>query len=637
MGLMDFLIEGAVPFATGALEGLEAKAKAQNEKDAYEDQLKLQNVYSAQAYTQQKQTDYDFLEKENKIERNKVKEILDAEGMSAELQTLLSPYTKDFETYSGFLTSNNYNSPGWFKEFVPFIKRNEKGDNIYEGVTFENFILSQNKLKNKLVDKTEQQTTIETDLTSSGGAFEGQSNTLKALTSSSMAEEAVGTATTVESPFPASFDKETTEQLNAAQIQETGEIEQEDLDTGFTGAAIPFTQFNLKQVAEVSNTERTTRDRAIGSALAVSGGFEGKIIINENGQLDTSKLVGIDLTRWNTLINFSTEIARDAEENNAVFLTPNEITQGALAKEQEIRKSVTDHIRGTLNPIYDLAVKAGVVTLSEAVKYTTYEDITAMNPTEVNYYMQVASTLGDKGNKINEFINSADFKQPDGFDDIANKIDDAVIGSLNVENEGVYNDDGELILTDEDLNAPVFDKDSAGAALETDLFGESTVDPDEIKIGEPAVPVIKNGITTYNLPKIDADKITIPSISRTSKQNATLTADSITVKGEDGEDIILTLGSRIKIGSYVFEVSDEAIKGGMSSSLNFNQLSKTEVRENPKEKLLKEIEKKIKNLNKQEEIALSPRTSDSGRQMINDRNVLLKTEIEELIKELQGE
>ena len=75
----------------------------------------------------------------------------------------------------------------------------------------------------------------------------------------------------------------------------------------------------------------------------------------------------------------------------------------------------------------------------------------------------------------------------------------------------------------------------------------------------------------------------------------------------------------------------------MSSSLNFNQLSKTEVRENPKEKLLKEIEKKIKNLNKQEEIALSPRTSDSGRQMINDRNVLLKTEIEKLIKELQGE
>ena len=61
----------------------------------------------------------------------------------------------------------------------------------------------------------------------------------------------------------------------------------------------------------------------------------------------------------------------------------------------------------------------------------------------------------------------------------------------------------------------------------------------------------------------------------------------------------------------------------MSSSLNFNQLSKTEVRENPKEKLLKEIEKKIKNLNKQEEIALSPRTSDSGRQMINDKNVLL--------------
>ena len=633
MGLMDFLIEGAVPFATGALEGLSDKAKAQNEKDAYEDQLKLQNVYSAQAYTQQKQTDFEFLEKENKIERNKVTEILDAEGMSKELQTLLSPYTKNFETYSGFLESNNYTSPGWFKEFVPFIETNAKGDNIYEGVTFENFILSQNKL----VDKTKQQTKIEKDLTSSGSAFEGQSNTLKALTGSSMAEEAVGTATTVESPFPASFDKETTEQLNAAQTQETGELEQENLETGFTGAAIPFTQFNLKQVAEVSNTERTTRDRAIGSALAVSGGFEGKIITNENGQLDTSKLIGFDLIRWNTLINFSTEIARDAEENNAVFLTPNEITQGALAKEKEISKSVTDHLTGILNPIHDLAVKSGLVTDEEANLYTIYEDVTNMTTTELNYYRQVAYNMGDEGKGLLDLLNSKEFVKPDGFDNIANKIDDAVMGSLNVENEGVYNDDGELILTDEDLNAPVFDKDSAGAALETDLFGESTVDPDEIKIGEPVVPVIKNGITTYNLPKIDADKITIPSISRTSKQNATLTADSITVKGEDGEDIILTLGSRIKSGNYVFEVSDEAIKGGMSSSLNFNQLSKTEVRENPKEKLLKKIKKKIKNLNKQEKIALSPRTSDSGRQMINDRNVLLKTEIEKLIKELQGE
>ena len=117
----------------------------------------------------------------------------------------------------------------------------------------------------------------------------------------------------------------------------------------------------------------------------------------------------------------------------------------------------------------------------------------------------------------------------------------------------------------------------------------------------------------------------------------TATADSITVKDENDEDIILTLGSRIKIGSYVFEVSDAAIKGGMSSSLNFNQLSKTEVRENPKEKLLKEIKKKIKFLNKQEKIALSPRNSEDGRQMVNDLTATLKTEIEELIKELQGE
>ena len=37
MGLMDFLEKSAVPFATGVLEGLSDKAKAQNEQDAYED------------------------------------------------------------------------------------------------------------------------------------------------------------------------------------------------------------------------------------------------------------------------------------------------------------------------------------------------------------------------------------------------------------------------------------------------------------------------------------------------------------------------------------------------------------------------------------------------------------------------
>ena len=73
MGLMDFLIEGAVPFATGALEGLSDKAKAQKEKDAYEDQLKLQNVYSAQAYTSQKQTDFEFLEKEKLVNTKLIK------------------------------------------------------------------------------------------------------------------------------------------------------------------------------------------------------------------------------------------------------------------------------------------------------------------------------------------------------------------------------------------------------------------------------------------------------------------------------------------------------------------------------------------------------------------------------------
>ncbi len=629
MGLMNFL----EPFATGYLgasvDRMQATAEAKAKKQELEDKYRLEETLQTNLQNNKFENEADLIAIEKDNKKQAVTDILNAEGMSPELQIMLAPYTTDLQTYNSFLENNGYKGYGWFKEPVPFVERNNAGVNIYEGMTFENFILSENK---KILDTKQEDT--QNSLTSSGGVLENQPNTAKSLISSSVAEDVVGTATTVQSPFPASFDEPTTQQLNLAQIQETGEIEQEDPDTGFTGAAIPFSQFNIKRVAEVTNTERLSRDRNIATAL--SPNFEGIIIEGDN--INTSNLKGFQLTRWNTLTQFSNEIARTAEEDFAEFLTPNEIVQQALAKEQDIKDKASNHVNGVLNPIHDLAVKAGVVTRADAIEYTVYQDILEMSPTEVQYYMQVASTLGDKGNRLNAFINSAEFRQPDGFDDIANRIDDAVIGSINVDSDEIYNDDGELIERVDVIDAPIFDKDSAGEKVEEDLFGETTTNPNNNKI---ITPKIEDGVTTYDLSTIDVGNtaVELPTVTGTQRRDAIKTSDNITIKGKNDEDIVLTLGNRVKIGNFIFEISDEAMQDGMSDTLRFKQLGTEKNVPNPKLVKLNQIKLKIKELNRLEKnIDKESRfgIKKTKEEKLNEINIL-KQEIETAIKDLQGE
>jgi len=629
MGLMDFL----EPFATGYLEAnvdrMQALAEAKAKKQEQEDKYKLEETLQINLQNNRFENEADLLTAEKESKKQAVTDILNAEGMSPELQIMLAPYTKDLQTYNSFLENSGYKGYGWFKEPVPFVERNNAGVNIYEGMTFENFILSENK---KMLDTKQEDT--QNSLTSSGGVLENQPNTAKSLISSSVAEDVVGTATTVQSPFPASFDEPTTQQLNLAQIRETGEIEQEDPDTGFTGAAIPFSQFNIKRVADVDKNTRLSRDRGIGPALAPY--FKG-IIIGENGAIDATNLSGFDATRWRTLNAFANEIAKTAEEDEAEFLVPTQLVNAALAKEQDIKDKASNHVNGVLNPIHDLAVKAGVVTRADAIEYTVYQDILEMSPTEVQYYMQVASTLGDKGNRLNAFINSAEFRQPDGFDDIANRIDDAVIGSINVDSDEIYNDDGELIERVDVVDAPVFDEDSAGEKVEENLFGESA-NPNNNKI---ITPKIEDGVTTYDLSTIDVGNtaVELPTVTGTQRRDAIKTSDSITVKGKNDEDIVLTLGNRVKIGNFIFEISDEAMQDGMSDTLGFKQLGTEKNVSNPKLIKLNEIKTKIKELNQLEKnIDKESRfgIKKTKKQKLNEINTL-KQEIETAIKDLQGE
>jgi len=633
MGLMNFL----EPFATGYLEAsvdrMQALAEAKAKKQELEDKYRLEETLQTNLQNNRFENEADLITTEKDNKKQAVTDILNAEGMSPELQIMLAPYTTDLQTYNSFLEKNGYKGYGWFKEPVPFVERDSAGINIYEGMTFENFILSENQ---KFLDTKEKDT--QNNLTSSGGVLDGQPNTAKTLISSSMAEEAVGTATTVESPFPPSFDEPTTEQLNLAQVQKTGELPQEDIDSGFEGVTIPLSKFNIKRIADISNAERESRARNINRELAIAGGFEGKIIITDQG-LDTSKLLGFDLAKWNTLQNLAIDIVRTTEEDQGIYLDSKEVVQQAVAKQADIERTYAEHSTGVLNPLYDLAVKANVVSAEDAILYTIYNDITNMNPTEIKYYMQFANnTGGKKGEALIKLINSPEFQKPDGFDDIANRIDDAVIGSINLDSEDIYNDDGELIQKG-DIDAPIFTEGSAGEKIEEDLFGETTADPDKKKI---ITPKVEDGITTYDLSSIDVgdDKVELPTITGTQRRDAILTADNITVKGDNNEDIIYTLGNRVKIGNFIYEVSDEAMNDGMSDALRFKQIgTEKQIPNNPNVVKLNQIKLKIKELNRLEKnIDKEPRfgIKKTKEEKLNEINTL-KQEIETAIKDLQGE
>ena len=145
MGLMNFL----EPFATGYLEAsvdrMQALAEAKAKKQELEDKYKLEETLQTNLQNNRFENEADLLTSEKESKKQAVTDILNAEGMSPELQIMLAPYTTDLATYNSFLEQNGYNGYGWFKEPVPFVERDSTGINVYEGMTFENFILSENK------------------------------------------------------------------------------------------------------------------------------------------------------------------------------------------------------------------------------------------------------------------------------------------------------------------------------------------------------------------------------------------------------------------------------------------------------------------------------------------------------------
>ena len=150
---------------------------------------------------------------------------------------------------------------------------------------------------------------------------------------------------------------------------------------------------------------------------------------------------------------------------------------------------------------------------------------------------------------------------------------------------------------------------------------------------------IKDGVTIYDLSAIQGKETPVIKISRISRQNAISTADSITVKDADDNDLVLTIGDTVKIGNYTYQVSDEAIKAGMSDSLNLKQLPYTKQKKGNPNRVL--LDSKIKQLNKEEEKQIPKRhtagmTDEKWLKNHQTKITTLKQEIEELYNKIKG-
>jgi len=399
MGLMDFLIEGAVPFATGALEGLEAKAKAQNEKDAYEDQLKLQNVYSAQAYTSQKQTDFEFLEKEKLVNTKLIKSNLLNEGMPAQFLDLIpSRHLESTETYDAFVTSEHEGDSNFWKQPI----------NMPDGteVTFADFTILANKNFKK-----------ETNLTSQGSVLEGQSNVAGALLEEDKKEEPKFADFT---NFIAEPEKVVEQTLAQPEIDN---FIPDVSEPSFTGIGSPTDYFQGYNPADEKDVRQ--RDNDILKAIQPIGNF-GDGLKMVNGQPVISAFEDeTESLRFNAITQIATNSANNFYMEKGYSMSPVAAANDAKMKQDLIQEMAKSHTSGAIDansyPELQQAVDLDAITMAEALQIQLYEDHKFLAEQNIGY----AGKLYYKS--ITNGISPIPQK-PEGYDTVADRVDEAIIG-----------------------------------------------------------------------------------------------------------------------------------------------------------------------------------------------------------------
>ena len=656
--------------ATGYM-GARVDMMAEKAKQEREDEIRL----AEETHELRKQGDYlkGLLNNQIEIDNNKHtnsanerQEIIEAEqkrlglyldsiGMSKDLQNILKPYTYDWDTYTNYVTTN-YPKLGdaWFKEKVPFPE--------FKDMTYEDFIIQGNK---NFFNKEKNESNAQSSLQENNNI---SSNTSQVLTSGTLAESLANVkGTTVVSPFEPSF-TDNIEQHNLEVIARTGELptEKEKQEILFQGGAIPSTLFmpEILSAEDIKPAQRTSRDNSIPDMVAKMGNFKD-IKILPNGTIDLSGLYNNEkeLNRYNMLVESSNIIARDWEAEYGQFLTGSELVLKALDRMAGIDGMAINHAVGTFDDVTKMALDAGVISINEAYTRTLYQDLQELSKEVGNqglsYYLSVLDNLGmygitdqtilDNGKKLANNVRVGLYeREPEGFNEIAEKIDTAILGSFNVgEIEDVYDADGNII-QEGDADAPLFVEGSPGEKI----LGEEYLTEEEIKAKKKEkkiTPKLTGEISDYSeiietLRAADEyeEPIRLDKVKTQKWRVANSNPDNIIITLADGSTQTLTEGDTFIEDKGMAGIRLQTVVEDTMGNLVLRESEAPDVKANPKLDKLETLVKTLNDLEKKKDFVTVKKAGgqQSKEEILAERAKQieqLKVEITALLKELQPE
>ena len=577
---------------------------------------------------------------------------LDSIGMSRELQDILKPYTYDWETYQGYLEKNYPNlGDAWFKEKVPFPE--------FKDMTYEDFIIQGNK---NFFNKDKNESNAQSTLQENNNV---PSNASKVLTSRTLTEERAGVeGATVVSPFEPSF-PESIEQQNIEQIALTGELptEKEKQELLLQGAAIPSTLFmpEILSAEGITPGQRSTRSKDILNVIATAGNFKDIKITAEG--IDLSGLYNNEkeLTRHRMLIEAAGRWGRKLEAEEGVFYDASELFLRAMKTQSMIENMAMSHAVGRFDDVTKMALDAGVISIDEAYTRTLYQDLQDLSKDVgyqgLKYYLSVLDNLNMYGTAFSaaDIKNAKDLannirtgvydREPEGFNEIAEKVDNAILGSISLEGEDVYDADGNLI-KEGDIDAPVFDIGSPGEKI----LGEEYLSEEEKKeeIKKKKITPITGDVSDYSeiietLRAADEfdEPIRLDATATQKWRLDNINPDNIVITLADGSTQTLVKDDTFIEDKGIQGIRLQTVVEDMHGNLVLETSKAPDVKANPKIDKLETLVKTLNKLEKQKDIVKKTKTKQRPEKEILAERAKqmeqLRVEIAALLKELQPE
>lgn len=429
MGLMDFLQPFAKGYIGARVEQMEALAEEKAEKRKYEDQLKLQNLYSAQAYRKQKDIDYEFIEKEELKNRKLIKTDLLNDGMPAQLLDIIpSRHLASTETYNSFVESEYDGDLNWYKKPMQM----PNGD---MGTVASFIILGNTNFNNAENAKN--------NLVGQGGALEGQPNTANAMLEGDKKEEPT---LTTELPSMFTQPKELVKTLEGiSEDTETENVVPDVSAPSFMGLGTDqdfFIEYDLK-----TEEGRESRNQNIIKNIANLGGFGEGIKLIDGVYTNVMKFDDVENKRYNAINQLAINYADEFYKENGYSASGNEAVVEAMKINDFITYIAKQHKENILDtekyPELDQAVKLGVITNSQALEAQLYEDLSTLENLDLGYMPRVYYQ------DISGFNPTP--RKPDWYDTFQDDLDDALL--LNTIDE-TYDVDGEIIVKDDKKKEP---------------------------------------------------------------------------------------------------------------------------------------------------------------------------------------